>query len=256
MLKSAIAGAVAEARQQMQDAVAAALDGVQEPFKAAVDAATAQLASTLAKAMAGQIEALKRSLRAIKIGNGAAGAPRPALTPVQIGAGGRPPPSARPAAAAPVGADGLPGPQRQLLGALAWWAANGHDMPTRGQVGGFLGWKVDGHLKNVAGAAKTAGLIDYPAPGLLGLTRDGVALAPEPDHAIPLLARARGHLTGPQQQVFDQLAEHGAMTREALGSILNWDVNGHLKNIVGSMRTLEIVDYPTRGEVALQAWIK
>lgn len=152
----------------------------------------------------------------------------------------------------------LSGPQRQLLGVLAWWAAMGHTTPSRVQVAAVAGWKItSGHLKNVAGSLKTAGMIDYPAQGLLLLTDEGRAAAPEPDMSIDFHDQLRGTLTGPQQAVFDLLLREGrTMSREEITTALGWAAtSGHIKNVVGSMRSLEIVDYPGSGAVALQDWV-
>lgn len=177
-----------------------------------------------------------------------------------------PAPSAQPRSAAvrkpsPVASgDGtLTGPQRELLKALAWWKAMGHDEPSRAQVASIAGWRVtSGHLKNVAGSLKTAGLIEYPREGRLRMTPAGEAAAPEPDTGRTLADGIRSVLNGPQLQVFNFLFEGRRQEpRELIASALGWEpTSGHLKNIVGSMRTLEIVDYPVSGVVALQDWVR
>lgn len=151
----------------------------------------------------------------------------------------------------------LKGPQRQMLQAIAWWAAMGHATPSKAQVAAISGWRItSGHLKNVAGSLRTLGLIDYPSPGLFTLTEDGRAAAPEPDMGASFHDNLRGTLTGPQKAVFDHLlATGGELTRDELARALGWEpTSGHVKNVLGSMRTLELLDYPSPGIVALQAW--
>ena len=152
----------------------------------------------------------------------------------------------------------LTGPQRQLLRALAWWKAMGHDRPSRPQVAGIAGWKItSGHLKNVVGSLKTAGLVEYPDAGHITLTEAGAAAAPDPDMSVTLHDGVRSVLTNPQRQIFETLLTTGEpMLREAIAAACGWEpTSGHLKNIIGSLRTLEIVEYPSSGQVALQEWV-
>lgn len=151
------------------------------------------------------------------------------------------------------------GPQRQMLEALLWWKAHGHSSPSRAQLAGKIGWKItSGHLKNVAGSLRGAGLIDYPQPGHFALTAAGEAAAPVPDVAENLHDSVRSALSGPQQTVFDFLRRNpGSQTRESLARACNWEpTSGHVKNVLGSLRTLQIIDYPAAGEVELQEWLQ
>lgn len=48
-----------------------------------------------------------------------------------------------------------------------------------------------------------------------------------------------------------------AMARVDLAELLGWvAISGHLKNVLGSMRTLEIIDCPSQGTVAVAAWVR
>ena len=155
--------------------------------------------------------------------------------------------------------NGLTGPQATMLRALRWWQAMGNVAPTRAQVAAICGWRItSGHLKNVAGSLVTAGMIVYPEQGRLALTPAGVAAAPEPDSGASVVDGVRATLSGPQRQVFDFLLRHRrAMSRDDVATALGWaPTSGHLKNILGSMRTLELIDYPSQGAVALQSWVK
>ncbi len=151
----------------------------------------------------------------------------------------------------------LSGAQRNMLRALAWWAMLGHQEPSRAQVAAICGWKVtSGHLKNVAGSLKTRGLIEYPRQGHLSLTDQGRLDAPQPDRNQSLVDTVRNTLTTPQQTIFNQLLRKSPDSRLNLANGAGWDPSsGHLKNVIGSLRTLQIVEYPQSGVVALADWI-
>jgi len=194
----------------------------------------------------------------------------PALPEFQSGSPSAPPPGARTPRARPettpvrnpspaASGDGsLSGPQRQLLQALAWWARMGHQNPTRVQVAVIAGWRVtSGHMKNVAGSLRTLGLIEYPSEGAITLTVTGAAAAPAPDTSATLEDSVRAILTGPQRIVFDNLPKSGeAISREEIANRCGWEpTSGHLKNVLGSMRSLEVIEYPSQGQVARAEWI-
>lgn len=170
-------------------------------------------------------------------------------------------PQPKPRAPLPSGdAPGITGPQAQFLRALKWWRAMGHEAPTREQVAAIAGWRVmSGHLKNVAGSLRSAGLIDYPQSGRFALTDEGFARAPEPDMGASIVDDIRSTLSGPQQLAFDRLLEIGGgpVSRDDLATACGWNAtSGHVKNVLGSLRTLQIIDYPMQGYVALQSWVQ
>ena len=134
----------------------------------------------------------------------------------------------------------------------------GHAAPARAQVAAIAGWRItSGHLKNIAGSLRSLGLIDYPSEGSMGLTAAGIAVAPDPDISVTISEAVRGILNGPQRQVFDALLASGkSLTREKLCDKIGWNItSGHVKNVLGSLRSLEVVDYPTAGEVELVRWV-
>jgi len=168
-----------------------------------------------------------------------------------------PTPQARPSPQA-AGDGSLSNPQLTLLRSLAWWRAMGHDNPSRPQIAAIAGWKVTaGHLKNVIGSLNSAGLT-ISKDGHVALSEAGIAAAPEPDMGLTLVDGLRGVLTNPQKQIFECLLEFGgALARGQIAERVGWDANaGHLKNVIGSMRTLEIIDYPSSGMVELQEWVR
>lgn len=156
------------------------------------------------------------------------------------------------------GGDGLTGPQRQLLAALAWWSVAGHQSVTRPQLAAVAGWKItSGHLKNVAGSLRTLGLISYPAEGSIALTAAGVSAAPMPD-AATLHQRIAGILSGPQNLAFNALLKAGKpISREQLCKTVGWEpTSGHVKNVLGSLRTLQLINYPESGMVGIEEWAR
>lgn len=168
-------------------------------------------------------------------------------------------PNAVPRQPAPAGDGSISGPQAQLLQSLRWWDAMGHNAPSRVQVATICGWKItSGHLKNVAGSLKSRGLIDYPSQGTMALTEEGAALAPAPNTDTSLVESVRAIMTGPQRQAFDILPpDGGALTREQLAEAVGWNItSGHVKNVLGSMRSLEVIEYPGQGMVARADWLR
>ena len=146
-----------------------------------------------------------------------------------------------------------------MLQSLAWWKAMGHPAPTRVQVATICGWCVtSGHIKNVAGSLKTLGLISYPSQGTMSLTPEGQAAAPEADLGQSLVESVRNIMTGPQRQAFDAMPANGdALSREDLCAAVGWEpTSGHVKNVLGSMRSLEVVEYPSQGMVARADWLR
>lgn len=159
----------------------------------------------------------------------------------------------------PVGDGSITGPQLKVLGALAWWHAMGKDQPSRPQVAAICGWAVSsGHLKNVLGSLSSAALITYPSPGLVAMTPNGRARAPEPDMSLTVVDGVRAVLSGPQKAVFEVLLPGGdtPMDRASVADAIGWaPTSGHLKNVLGSLSTLQVITYPAKGMVALADWI-
>lgn len=152
--------------------------------------------------------------------------------------------------------NGLKGPQQIVLNALAWWSAAGNDAPTRPMLAAVCGWSIrSGHLKNVLGECRSSGLLDYPSKGTVALTKEGRALATVPSGNLE--DRLLNLLNGPQRSVYSALRGNGALSRADLASALGWSAeSGHLKNVLGSLRTLDVVRYPKTGEVDLTEWVR
>jgi hypothetical protein len=186
----------------------------------------------------------------------------PVARPVSRPAGGRTPvhrPQAGSVAGASEGST-LTGPQRHLLEALAWWAAMGHEAPTRTQLAAKAGWTPKGsNLRNRLSELSQLDLVEYPRTGTVRLTPAGVAAAPAPDTAETLLESIRAVLTGPQLAIFDVLWEYQGqvLPRAAIAERIGWEPAGsNLRNRLSELSQLELVEYPARGEVQLQEWVR
>ena len=175
--------------------------------------------------------------------------------PYQTVVCGQPPRSAADAEAR----GSLTGPQQRVLDALAWWASVGVSDPSRAQVGFVAGIKPQGgHFGNTVGPLKTAGLIDYQTQGTIALTEQGIPLADWPEAPPTIEVYQRGMLdmlkTGPQRKIVEALIELGPgreIEREELGARTGINPSGgHFGNTVGPLRTLGLVEYPSRGMIA------
>lgn len=147
---------------------------------------------------------------------------------------------------------------QRILDSLAWWRSAGIEQPTRHQVAFVAIYTVNGHFNNTLGALNTAGLISYPGPGLVALTDAGAGLADVPLEAATraaLITKVREVLRAePQRRLFDIVAAAGrSLTREELAAAANYTVNGHFNNTLGSLSSLGVVSYPSRGAVGLSA---
>lgn len=152
----------------------------------------------------------------------------------------------------------LTNPQLNLLRSLAWWRAMGHEEPTRAQAAAIAGWKPSGsNLKDRLSELARADLVVYPRMGIVKLTDAGIAAAPAPDTNRTLLDSIRGILTGPQLRLFEALVELDAETERAeLAQKVGWEPGGsNLKDRLSELSRLELVEYPQRGAVQLQAWV-
>lgn len=164
-----------------------------------------------------------------------------------------------PSSAGEAGGDPLTGAQLELLRTIAWWEAMGQPEPTKTQVAAKAGWKPKGsHLRNRLAELSGRGLVHYPRPGRVALTGAGATRAPEPDLGETLLASIGKTLSGAQAAVLDVLLrDRGEWSRARLAAELSWDAGGsHLRNRLSELSALELVEYPNRGHVRVQDWVR
>lgn len=164
----------------------------------------------------------------------------------------------------PAGGDGsLTAVQRETLGALAWWAAVGHDQPTRKQLAGVLGIVPGGStMRGRLAGLSSSGLIAYPNGTRVSLTDTGREAAPAPDTSASLVETIRASLTPTERQTFDAIPENPAelISRESLGIVLGGDKplepNGStMRGRLANLSNREIIRYPNGGTVARQDWV-
>jgi uncharacterized protein len=169
------------------------------------------------------------------------------------------PPAVKPRVAAPVVApqpvvvaNGFTDPQARIIRSLSMWKALGHDQPTRIMVGAGSGYShSSGGFKNLLGGLRSGGYIDYPKDGLVRLLADPVAMDPTEGRD-----RLLGILNAPQRKIFDAVYASGEVSREELGAATDYSpTSGGFKNLLGGLRSLGILEYPSTGRVKLADWI-
>jgi hypothetical protein len=146
--------------------------------------------------------------------------------------------------------------EQRILDALAWWRSAGVEEPTRIQVAFVARYTVNGHFNNTVGALRSKDLVDYPSSGGIRLTTAGAAAAYAPEEGPTrdeLIERVLAVLrTEPQQRIFKAIVAAGQdISREELAAATRYTVNGHFNNTVGSLRSLGVIDYPSKGGVRL-----
>lgn len=182
-----------------------------------------------------------------------------------------PTPKPVPAAALPArqpspaaGGDGtISATMRETLGALAWWAALGHEHPSKKQLAGMLRIVPDGStMRSRLAALSVPGLIEYPEPGRVMLTEAGRAAAPAPDTSATLVETIRASLTPIELATFDAIPADPAtsISREDLARLLGGDKpiepNGStMRSRLANLSVREIIRYPGNGYVARQDWV-
>ena len=156
----------------------------------------------------------------------------------------------------PNGDDGLTGPQRRVVDAVAWWNSVGVAQPSKIQLAFVAGYKPNtGSFNNTLGALRSTGLIEYPMNGHVALTDSGSALATAATIDTSLSAfhgTIFAKLTGPQQRLLEPLlsAYPGSLSSDELASASGYQPNtGSFNNTRGSLRSLGLVEYPSAGMV-------
>lgn len=155
--------------------------------------------------------------------------------------------------------DSITGLRAKILGALRWLAERGILSAPRATVGALAGVKAGGgYASRVIGELQTAGLIDYPIPGNLGLTHAGMELAPEPPAFNRPFDAWQALVSGLHRQILETLwhAHPEPMTRLNLGEVLGKQAgSGYFSRVVGELQTMKAVYYPTPGSVALTDYV-
>lgn len=150
----------------------------------------------------------------------------------------------------------LSGLAQRIVNSLAELESFGVTQPDRRQVCFYLGNNITGgHGANVLGNLRTNGFVEYPQPGRVTLTDQGRAAADgiEPPSSLDEFhSRVRGHLSGLHDRLFAKLLEiyPERISRVDLGDAVGANITGgHGANVLGSLRTAGLVEYPQPGWV-------
>ena len=162
-------------------------------------------------------------------------------------------------ASSPTNGVSVGGAKQRILDALAYLEAIGLAPAPKIQVALFakVSPKSSGFANNL-GAMRSAGLIDYPAGGLVALTAHGRASAdastapstPEEmwQYVEQLVGPAKWRILQPLITAYPVAVERGALADAAGVSAAS---SGFANNL-GSLRSLRLIDYPASGMVAAQ----
>lgn len=192
------------------------------------------------------------------LGKAAAKAPAPAA-PVIAPKAAHPP--RLPARSTPTTNPGqievLTGPEQRILEALAWLESLGGDeAPLTEAVAFMAGYRPGGGaFGNPKSHLRVMGLIEYLPGGRMRRTGEGCVVAPTPatppTHA-ELHTAVLGRLSGPEGRILKPLLDvwPESLTNEQLAELAGYSPDGGaFGNPRSRLRTLGLVDYPTKGSV-------
>lgn len=143
----------------------------------------------------------------------------------------------------------------RVLNSLAFWEKIGIKEPSRAQVAFVSGYAPGtGNFQNILGSLRTAGEISYPKPGTVRLESNrGIAMS-----VTEAREKIRSVLDDRELRVFDALRKLGGHTkRDAIAEASGYQPGtGNFQNILGRLRTLQIIDYPALGEAKITDWAR
>ncbi len=153
---------------------------------------------------------------------------------------------------APTGDGTYTAPQMKVLMSLAMWRSLGQETPSREMVAAVAGYSPSsGGFYNLLGGLKTMGAIDYPQQGQVTLVADGIGVMSQQEGIALLLSR----LTNPQKKIVAALVDQGERTREDIAADTSYSASsGGFNNLMGSLRSIDIIDYPSKGKAVLTDW--
>jgi len=153
--------------------------------------------------------------------------------------------------------------EQRILNSVAWWESTGIAAPySKIKVAFIAGYKPgSGGYNNLLGKLRSAGLIEYPTAGNVALTDAGRAAADPinaPASQEELHARVMEKLNGPQQKVLSWVISTypESISKPQLADFAGYSAgSGGFNNIVGSLRTLSLIDYPSPGIVKAEDFL-
>lgn len=180
-----------------------------------------------------------------------------APAPVQSRAYVAPAPRQRRESAAPAAPSAeVARPQQAILDAVAWMEPLGMTQVPREVVAFLAGQSPQSSgFANNLGALRTAGLIDYPAGGVVALSDTGKALA-HPPRAAPthndIMVKIAAKLPRAQMRIVEEVAQAHprAMPKDELAELVQASATSSgFANNLGRLRTLGLIEYPQPGAV-------
>jgi hypothetical protein len=175
-------------------------------------------------------------------------------------------PSPRPATPAPTGprrspaipVDGasLSGPEQRILDAVAWIESLGQPDADQAAAAFLAGYTIGGGAwNNPRGRLHSRGLLEYRGGGRLALTDAGRTLARTPQTpltTVELHQRVLERLPGPECKILRVLLDTypRPVSNETLAERSGYtDGGGAFNNPRGRLRSLGLIDYPSKGMV-------
>lgn len=150
-------------------------------------------------------------------------------------------------------------PEQKVVDAVAWLESMGL-AGEKQRVGFLAGYSPgSGNFNNILGQLRSRGIVDYPTPGVIALTETGHALAAPPPTAITsaeLQAKVMEKLKGPQRRVLEVVLDAWphSLPKQDLADAVGYSAgSGNFNNILGGLRSLGLIDYPTPGWVVAES---
>lgn len=172
----------------------------------------------------------------------------------------RAPPATRAVQSAPVdteGREGLSGPEKKIIDAIAWLESIGVPEPEQAAVAFVAGYTIGGGaFNNPRGALNSKGLVEYRPNDCIRLSASGRALAVQPTGEVSnktLQDKVLSKLPGPEKKILRPLIEAfpNAMSNEDLAVAAGYSCGGGAyNNPRGRLRTLGLVEYRDGGVAA------
>lgn len=146
--------------------------------------------------------------------------------------------------------EGLTSRHADIMEAVRLCHAMGYEAPTREQVM-FWSRKRGSNFRNLIGALRSAGEVEYPTEGTVRAVTEGEV----PDTA-EAYRRAIGDLEDRHCCILDAvLAADGPITRDKLQEA-SGKFGSNFRNLIGALRTAGLVEYPSDGVVTAAAWLR
>lgn len=153
--------------------------------------------------------------------------------------------------------EGVTAPQQRVLNALQWWHLAGIEAPNRYMLAFAAKFKVGGYFTDLVSSMKTAELVSYPSPGVVTLTGKGQSLC-DPSTETPTRRRLiemtlETIKKEPQRKIFRACVDAWPddLNREELAERAGFKVGGYFTDLVSSVKTAGLIEYPTPGRVKL-----